>query len=201
MNLEDVDHAIFAALMENGSLTSNKLYKATNKIKSCAYETFNKHIKNLVKQKIINKKSTKNKQEYSINSARKDFHLNLLTILNERDDDLKEIQQGLHLSIIDYGKFVLEYKTNAETKKLLRQILDHYSRIAVLLLNQSQIELFFRLCGNKLISKKATKIHNRHIKQFNESLDKLQKIDYNAYKTVFSLVVFKMDMPIPGIIF
>jgi len=200
--IEEFDHAIFQALIETGTLTYNNLYRATQKVKTCSPKTFDKHLNTLVQQEIIVRTHVKGKSqaiEYSINPLRKNSQYRFLEIIEKWGNSGKEIQDDADSMIKKYHKLLLMDKRDAEVKKLRKILLKNFSRTTVLLTKESQIELFLRLCGNKLIANKATQIHKRRIEQFQKSLKELRKIDDDSYKNVMAQTALRMNVAIPGI--
>jgi len=137
-SLEEVDDAIYKALASEQNLTYNKLLVATNSIKKCSRQTFDVHLKKMVKDRLIFKNPINGgKVEYSINN---ELFEPPLKIINEDREVLKELKKNTEfeeiiLEIIDKDKAIWSTKYN--------ETFDHFtSKIEELLERENEI-LFF----------------------------------------------------------
>jgi len=192
VKVENVDEAIFLALIENGPQTYNELYKKNRKFNKCSLKKFNESLKQLKQDGFVkDKKIGKQLKEFSLNQ---NYTKNLDVALKQFEEKLEIVRTGEK----ELEMFTeLLNKANTLDKKILKKHIlgfEASTNILIILMNLARFYPVFKYTAArpKILLNKFLHLHKIIIQVIDNSLKAVSKMDPKLSEQFFLLLFKKM---------
>jgi len=193
LKIGNVDHAIYKSLLEEGKLTYNRLHSKTQEHEKCTVRTYNKHLKQLVEDRmIIRQKKGKQLVEFSINHDVSQPVQNTLDFLQK---SIESMQEGYITVELFFKKYP---KADNDTQKLISKKFNIFEICDNIVTNS----LFMsHWCSVFLTSGLLARIQKNKFKNLQQlalnlaekTMESVKNYNFQAYIYLFNLVANKMD--------